>query len=71
MARAQFYGSAGSMPPNGSVTGMASSPDGGGYWLVASNGAFMHYGDAISSGSQGSQSLNEPIVGIVGIALNG
>ena len=37
---AQFYGSAGAMPPSASVTGIASSSDGGGYWLAETNGGF-------------------------------
>jgi hypothetical protein len=58
---AQFYGSAGAMPPSKLVVGIASTPDGGGYWLVTTDGGIMRYGDATSFGSQ---SVNAPIVGI-------
>ena len=43
---AQFYGSTGSMRLNKPVVGMAATPDGGGYWLVASDGGVFAYGDA-------------------------
>jgi len=44
--------------------GMASTPDGGGYWLVASDGGIFSFGDATFFGSSGSTPLNEPIVGM-------
>ena len=43
---------------------MASTPDGGGYWLVASDGGIFSYGDADFNGSTGSLRLNQPIVGM-------
>ena len=43
---------------------MAATPDGGGYWLVASDGGIFSYGDATFFGSRGGQPLNEPIVGM-------
>jgi hypothetical protein len=43
---------------------MASTPDGGGYWLVASDGGIFSYGDAGFSGSAGSLTLNKPVVGM-------
>ena len=43
---------------------MASTPDGGGYWLVASDGGIFSYGDAAFYGSTGSIALNKPIVGM-------
>ena len=42
---------------------MAATPDGGGYWLVASDGGVFNYGDAGFYGSRGAE-LNKPIVGI-------
>ena len=42
---------------------MASTPDGNGYWLVASDGGIFSYGDAAFYGSEGGASLNSPIVG--------
>ena len=43
---------------------MAPTPDGHGYWLVASDGGIFSYGDAQFSGSTGSIALNKPIVGM-------
>ena len=43
---------------------MASTPDGGGYWLVASDGGIFAYGDAGFHGSAGNLTLNKPIVGM-------
>ena len=43
---------------------MAPTPDGGGYWLVASDGGIFNYGDAGFYGSAGSIHLNKPIVGM-------
>ena len=45
------------------IVGMAATPDGKGYWLVASDGGIFSYGDAKFSGSMGGQPLNHPIVG--------
>ena len=43
---------------------MASSPDGRGYWMVASDGGIFTFGDARFYGSTGSIALNRPIVGM-------
>jgi hypothetical protein len=43
---------------------MATTPDGGGYWLVASDGGIFAYGDASFYGSTGGIHLNKPIVGM-------
>jgi len=43
---------------------MAATPDGGGYWLVASDGGLFSYGDAGFYGSAGAIHLNKPIVGM-------
>ena len=45
-------------------SGMAATPDGGGYWLVASDGGIFSYGDAVFFGSAGSLRLNAPVVGM-------
>jgi len=37
--------------PNAPVVAMAATPDGGGYWLVASDGGIFAYGDAKFHGS--------------------
>ena len=57
-----FCGSAGGLPLNKPVVGMAATPDAGGYWLVASDGGIFNYGDAEFYGSAGALSLNKPIV---------
>ena len=43
---------------------MAATPDGNGYWLVASDGGIFSYGDAQFYGSTGSIHLNSPVVGM-------
>ncbi len=48
------------------VVGMAGTPDGGGYWLVASDGGVFSFGDATFYGSAGAMALNRPIVGMAG-----
>jgi hypothetical protein len=50
---------------NKPAVGMASTQDGKGYWLVASNGGVFTFGDAVFYGSAGSLALNGPVVGIV------
>ncbi len=50
-----------------SVTGDqqdAITPDGQGYWLVASDGGIFTFGDAGYFGSTGGMRLNQPIVGM-------
>jgi hypothetical protein len=49
---------------NKPIVGMAATPDGGGYWLVASDGGIFSFGDAQYYGSTGNITLNEPIVGM-------
>ena len=60
---AEFYGSTGSLRLNRPIEGMASTPSGHGYWLVASDGGMFVFGDAQFFGSTGSVRLNAPIVG--------
>ena len=50
--------------PNAPVVGMAATPDGGGYWLVARDGGVFGYGDARFFGSAGALPLNAPVVGM-------
>ena len=40
---------------------MAATPDGGGYWLVASDGGIFSF-NAPFHGSTGNLALNEPVV---------
>ena len=44
---------------------MAATPDGKGYWLVASLGRVFHYGDAHFYGSPASALSKNPIVAVV------
>jgi hypothetical protein len=41
---------------------VAASPNGRGYWLVASDGGIFAFGDAAFAGSTGAQVLNRPMV---------
>jgi hypothetical protein len=59
-----FEGSAGALPLNKPVVGMAPTPDAGGYWLTASDGGVFAYGDASFFGSAGALPLNKPVVGM-------
>jgi len=59
-----FVGPAEATPLNAPVVGMAATPDGNGYWLVASDGGIFSYGDAHFYGSMGGQHLNAPVVGM-------
>jgi hypothetical protein len=43
---------------------MASTTDGGGYWLVAADGGIFTFGDATFYGSAGSLHLVAPVVGM-------
>ena len=58
-----FAGSTGTAPFTVTgASGTASTPDGKGYWLVASDGGVFAYGNAHFYGSTGGQHLNAPIV---------
>ena len=54
----------GGKPLNKPIVGMATTLDGAGYWLVASDGGIFSFGDAVFSGSMGGKPLNAPVVGI-------
>ena len=49
---------------NAPIVGMAATPDGGGYWLVASDGGIFNFGDAGFYGSMGGQHLEHAVVGM-------
>jgi hypothetical protein len=63
-AGAGYYGSTGNIHLNKPIVGMARTPDGRGYWLVASDGGIFTFGDARYYGSTGNLRLNKPIVGM-------
>jgi hypothetical protein len=54
----------GAHPLNKPVVGMAAAPQGGGYWLVASDGGIFSFGSAGFHGSTGSLTLAQPMVGM-------
>ncbi len=56
---------------NKPAVGMAATPDGGGYWLVASDGGVFSYGDAGFYGSAGGTPLNKPVVGMAATPRGG
>jgi N-acetylmuramoyl-L-alanine amidase len=49
---------------NAPIVGLAATPDGKGYWLVAADGGIFTFGDAGFYGSTGGIRLNQPIVGM-------
>jgi hypothetical protein len=49
---------------NQPIVGLAATPDGLGYWLVAADGGIFSFGDAAFYGSTGTFALNQPIVGM-------
>jgi hypothetical protein len=51
---------------NQPIVGMAGTRDGGGYWLIASDGGVFNYGDALFSGSAASLASNNAAVGGAG-----
>jgi len=59
---AHFMGSMGAVHLVRPVVGMVSTPDGNGYWLVASDGGVFAFGDAGFYRSMGGQRLNAPMV---------
>ena len=56
---------------NRPIVGMAATPSGNGYWLVASDGGIFSYGDAKFAGSMGGRPLNSPVVGMAADAQTG
>ena len=58
------FGLANSFHLNEPIVGMASTPDGGGLWLVAADGGVFSFGDATFHGSEGGVHLDQPIVGM-------
>ncbi|HYD09593.1 MAG TPA: hypothetical protein VEA78_05770 [Acidimicrobiales bacterium] len=61
---ARFHGSLGATRLNSPIVGMASTPSGDGYWLVAADGGVFTFGDAEFFGSAGATGVRD----VVGIA---
>src|SRR5437879_562139 len=59
---ASFEGSTGDITLAKPIVGMASTPTGAGYWMVASDGGIFAFGDARFYGSTGAIKLAKPIV---------
>jgi len=51
---AGYHGSMGAVRLNKPVTGIAATPSGNGYHLVAADGGVFNFGDAHSAGSMGN-----------------
>jgi hypothetical protein len=66
---ASFHGSAGHLPLNQPVVGMARTARGG-YWLLGRDGGVFSFG-APFHGSTGAMVLNQPVVGMAGAASGG
>ena len=60
---ASFHGSTANKHLNAPIVGMASTPSGKGYWLVADDGGIFTF-NAPYFGSLGARHLNSPIVGM-------
>ncbi|MGO9873006.1 MAG: L,D-transpeptidase family protein [Acidimicrobiia bacterium] len=60
---ASFHGSTSGRNLNAPIVGMAATPNGKGYWLVANDGGVFAF-NAPFFGSLGAMHLNEPIVGM-------
>jgi hypothetical protein len=59
---AAFYGSTGGVALVKPIVGMAATPGGAGYWMVASDGGIFAFGDAGFYGSTGAIKLAKAIV---------
>ena len=63
-ATRKFRGSTGNLRLVSPIVGMAPTPSGRGYWLVASDGGVFTFGDARFFGSLGGQRLTSPVIGL-------
>jgi hypothetical protein len=60
----ELAGSVENPPLVAPVVGIATTPDGKGYWEVAADGGIFAFGDAPFYGSMGGRALDRPVVGI-------
>jgi hypothetical protein len=63
-----FFGDLSFSSLNAPIVSMAVTPDGGGYWMLGSDGGIFSYGDAQFYGSTGGMALNKPIVSMTSTA---
>jgi Immunoglobulin I-set domain len=68
---APYYGSLATTHLAAPIVGIATTPYGGGYWLVGADGGVFTFGNANYYGSLGHVHLNAPIVGITPTADGG
>jgi hypothetical protein len=61
---AGYYGSMGGKPLAMPIVGMAATPGGRGYWLVASDGGVFALGDAPFRGATPGGPSSAPVVGV-------
>jgi len=66
-----YLGNPGFQNLNQPIVAMATTPDGGGYWMTAADGGVFAYGDAPYFGSTGNIHLNKPIVGMAATSDGG
>jgi hypothetical protein len=59
-----YYGDPGASSTVSDIVGMATDPDGSGYWLADRNGCRWYYRAKSSYGSMCGIPLNQPVVGI-------
>jgi hypothetical protein len=62
------YGDVGFTSLNAPIVGMATRPDGQGYWLLGGDGGVFTFGLAPFYGSTGALRLNAPVVGMAATA---
>jgi peptidoglycan/xylan/chitin deacetylase (PgdA/CDA1 family) len=65
---AGLFGSTAAMALRAPIVGMAATPTGNGYWLVAADGGVFAFGDAGFFGSTAAMALRAPIVGMAAAA---
>jgi hypothetical protein len=61
-----FGGPVGSVGGFDPATAIVPTVDGGGYWVMAADGAVYSYGDAQYLGGMAGQHLNGPIIAAAG-----
>src|SRR5207248_2483152 len=62
---APFLGDMSQTKLNGPVLGSVATPNGKGYYMVASDGGIFAFGDAAFAGSMGDKKLNAPVQSLV------
>jgi hypothetical protein len=55
---------------NAPIVGLATTPTGGGYYLLGGDGGIFTFGDAAFYGSTGNLKLNKPVVGMASTPTN-